>query len=118
MNGEPSARRFAFWTSLATHLELVVNTVSMEEAVQQQGQEQPTEVILAKIAGELAQEFELLVLTGPASYEGRAHHNATKSPIDEKSIVRTWAPELSKNNLFGRLVRLGFPRDSRHRDKV
>jgi hypothetical protein len=28
---------------ILTHLELVVNTVSMEEAVQQQGQEQPTE---------------------------------------------------------------------------
>ncbi len=68
-------------------------------------EESATAHILAKIAGELAQEFELLVLTGPASYEGRAHHNATKSPLDEKSIVRTWAPELSKNNLFGRLVR-------------
>jgi hypothetical protein len=28
---------------ILTHMELVVNTISMEEAVQQKGQEQPTE---------------------------------------------------------------------------
>lgn len=68
-------------------------------------EESATAHILTKIAGELAREFELLVLTGPASYEGRAHHNAAKPPIDDKSIVRTWAPELSKNKLLGRLAR-------------
>lgn len=68
-------------------------------------EESATAHILTKIAGELAREFELLVLTGPASYEGRAHHNAAKPPISDNSIVRTWAPELSKNKLLGRLVR-------------
>lgn len=68
-------------------------------------EESATAHILTKIAGELAREFELLVLTGPASYEGRAHHNAAKPPIADNSIVRAWAPELSKNKLLGRLAR-------------
>jgi glycosyltransferase involved in cell wall biosynthesis len=68
-------------------------------------EESATAHILTKIAGELAQEFELLILTGPASYEGRAQHNASKPPVEESSIVRTWAPKLSKNKLAGRLVR-------------
>lgn len=68
-------------------------------------EESATAHILTKIAGELACKFDLLVLTGPASYEGRDHHNATSSPIDDNNIVRTWAPGLSKNKLLGRLVR-------------
>ncbi len=69
-------------------------------------EESATAHILTKIASELTREFELLVLTGPASYEGRAHHNAEKPPINEASIVRTWAPKLSKNKLLARLARL------------
>lgn len=68
-------------------------------------EESATAHILTKIAGELAREFELLVLTGPASYEGRANYNLAKPPIDDESIVRVWAPELSKNKLIGRLAR-------------
>lgn len=68
-------------------------------------EESATAHILTKIAGELAREFELLVLTGPASYEGRAHHNASKPPIDGDRIIRTWAPELNKNKLLARLSR-------------
>jgi len=68
-------------------------------------EESATAHILTKIAGELAREFALLVLTGPASYEGRSHHKAAKPPINDNSIVRTWAPKLSKNKLLGRLAR-------------
>lgn len=68
-------------------------------------EESATAHILTKIAGELAREFDLLVLTGPASYEERDHKNTAKPPIGEKSIVRTWAPKLSKNKLLGRLTR-------------
>jgi glycosyltransferase involved in cell wall biosynthesis len=68
-------------------------------------EESATAHILTKIAGELARSFELLVLTGPASYEGRAHHNASKPPIDDSRIERAWAPGLNKNKLLGRLVR-------------
>jgi glycosyltransferase involved in cell wall biosynthesis len=68
-------------------------------------EESATAHILTKIACKLARDFELLVLTGPASYEGRAHHNEANPPIDDNSIVRTWAPELSKNKLLGRLAR-------------
>lgn len=68
-------------------------------------EESATAHILTKIAGELASNFDLLVLTGPASYEGRNHHNSAKPPIDEGSIIRTWAPALNKNKLLGRLAR-------------
>jgi glycosyltransferase involved in cell wall biosynthesis len=69
-------------------------------------EESATAHILTKIAGELANNFDLLVLTGYAIYEGRGHHNPTKPPIDENNIVRTWTPGLGKNKLFERLVRL------------
>lgn len=68
-------------------------------------EESATAHILTKIAGELACKFDLLVLTGPTSYEGRDHHNVASSPIDDNNIVRTWAPRLSKDKLLGRLVR-------------
>ncbi len=68
-------------------------------------EESATAHILTKIAEELARSFDLLVLTGPASYEGRAHQNASKPPIDDSHIERTWAPGLEKNKLAGRLVR-------------
>lgn len=68
-------------------------------------EESATAHILTKIAGELACKFDLLVLTGPASYEGRDHNNTARSPINSDNIVRTWAPRLSKNKLLGRLVR-------------
>jgi glycosyltransferase involved in cell wall biosynthesis len=68
-------------------------------------EESATAHILTKITGELASKFDLLVLTGPASYEGRDRHNAARSPIDDNNVVRTWAPGLSKNKLLGRLVR-------------
>lgn len=68
-------------------------------------EESATAHILTKIAGELAQEFELLVLTGPVSYEGRSHNNASTPPVDIKRILRTRAPGLSKNKILGRLSR-------------
>lgn len=68
-------------------------------------EESATAHILTKIAGELARGFDLLVLTGPASYEGRAHLNVSKPPIDDSRIERVWAPGLNKNKLLGRLVR-------------
>lgn len=68
-------------------------------------EESATAHILTKIAERLANNFDLLVLTGPASYEGRGHLNATATPIDDNKIVRTWAPCLSKNKLIGRLIR-------------
>jgi len=68
-------------------------------------EESATAHILTKIAGELSSKFDLLVLTGPASYEGRDHQNAATPPIDDNNIVRTSAPGLSKNKLLGRLVR-------------
>lgn len=68
-------------------------------------EESATAHILTKIAGELARSFDLLVLTGPASYEGRAHLNVSKPPIDDSRIERAWAPGLNKNKLVGRLVR-------------
>lgn len=68
-------------------------------------EESATAHILTKIAGELTNKFDLLVLTGPASYEGRDHFNSATPPINDNNIVRTWAPDLSKNKLIGRLVR-------------
>ncbi len=68
-------------------------------------EESATAHILTKIAGVLNREFELLVLTGPANYEGRAHQNLSKPPVEESRIQRLWVPNLSKNNLFGRLFR-------------
>lgn len=68
-------------------------------------EESATAHILTKIAGELAQEFELLVLTGPVSYEGRSHNNASTPPVDNKRILRARAPGLSKNKILGRLSR-------------
>lgn len=68
-------------------------------------EESATAYYLTKIAGELANKFDLLVLTGPASYEDRDHQNVAKPPIDHSNIVRTWTPSLSKNKLLGRLVR-------------
>jgi len=68
-------------------------------------EESATAYILTKISGELARGFDLLVLTGPESYEGRAHHNASEAPIDDSYIQRTWAPKLNKNKLVGRLLR-------------
>jgi len=68
-------------------------------------EESATAHILTKIAGVLSREFELQVLAGPANYEGRAHQNLSKPPVEEDRIERLWAPNLSKNNLFGRLFR-------------
>lgn len=68
-------------------------------------EESATAHILTKIAAELARSFDLLVLTGPTSYEGRALQNASKLLIDDSHIERTWAPGLDKNKLAGRLVR-------------
>jgi len=68
-------------------------------------EESATAHILTKIVGKLANEFDLLVLTGSAYNQGTAKHNATNSPIHKTSIVRTWVPALSKNKLLSRLVR-------------
>lgn len=68
-------------------------------------EESATAHILTKIASELTGKFELLVLTGPASYEERDHLNTSTPPIDDTNIIRTWAPGLSKNKLLGRLAR-------------
>ena len=67
--------------------------------------ETSTSHILTKIAGELADKFELLILTGSESYDGRTHHNSLLPPVDDKSIVRVWEPALKKDNLWGRLIR-------------
>jgi len=67
--------------------------------------ESSTAYILTKIAGELAREFEILVLTGPTSYEGRSNYNVSRPPIDDKCILRTWTPELNKKRLLGRITR-------------
>jgi glycosyltransferase involved in cell wall biosynthesis len=69
-------------------------------------EESATAHILTKIAGEVAHEFDLTVLTGPVSYEGRSQAHASGPPIDHKRIVRTWAPALGKNKIHERLVRL------------
>lgn len=68
-------------------------------------EESATGYILTKIAGELAKEFDLLVLTGPANYEASAHRNAAPAPIEDAKILRFWAPGLSKNHLLGRIIR-------------
>lgn len=68
-------------------------------------EESATAHILTKIAADLVLEFELLVLTGPSSYEGRAIQSEMISPIDENKIIRIWAPELSKNHLVARIAR-------------
>lgn len=68
-------------------------------------EESATAHILTKIAGELDPDFEILVLTGPDSYEDRSHHNPSTCPISIEKIVRIWAPKLNKNKLSGRLFR-------------
>lgn len=68
-------------------------------------EESATAHILTKIAGKLIHDFDVLVLTGPASYEERSHQNLNKSPIEKDNIERVWAPNLSKNNLLGRVIR-------------
>lgn len=68
-------------------------------------EESATAHILTKIAGALAKKFELLVLTGPASYEERNHHNSARPSIDDGSVIRIWVPKLNKNKLGGRLAR-------------
>jgi len=68
-------------------------------------EESATAHILTKIAGKLVCDFDVLILTGPASYEERKHQNLNKPPVEEDNIERVWAPALSKNNLLGRLIR-------------
>jgi glycosyltransferase involved in cell wall biosynthesis len=68
-------------------------------------EESATAHILTKIAGKLSRDFDLLVLTGPSSYEERSHQNSNKPPVKEDNIERVWVPALSKNNLLGRLIR-------------
>lgn len=68
--------------------------------------ETSTSHILTKIAGKLELDFDLLVLTGPESYDGRTHDNTSTSPLDEKNIVRTWLPPLEKDKVVGRFIRL------------
>jgi glycosyltransferase involved in cell wall biosynthesis len=67
--------------------------------------ESSTSYILTKISYELARDFDLMVLTGPVSYEGGEHYNSAKPLIDELGIKRVWVPELNKNNLFKRFLR-------------
>lgn len=68
-------------------------------------EESATAHILTKIAGKLVRDFNVLVLTGPSSYEERSHQNSSTLPVEEGNIERVWAPALSKNNLTGRLIR-------------
>lgn len=68
-------------------------------------EESATAHILGRIAWKLDQDFNVLVLTGPQNYEGRMHNNSEPSPIDESQILRSWAPNLSKNRLLSRLAR-------------
>jgi glycosyltransferase involved in cell wall biosynthesis len=68
-------------------------------------EETSTAYILTKIATELEQDFELLILTGPTSYEGRVESSSLNTPIDQNKIVRIRSLNLNKNKLFGRLGR-------------
>jgi glycosyltransferase involved in cell wall biosynthesis len=62
--------------------------------------------ILTKIAGKLVEDFDVLVLTGPESYESGTSRHAPKTPVNIGEIERVRVPDLSKNNLLGRLFRL------------
>lgn len=68
-------------------------------------EETSTAYILTKIAAELVQDFELLILTGPSSYDGKVQSNGLFSPIDQNKIVRLELPALNKNKLWGRIAR-------------
>lgn len=67
--------------------------------------ESATAHILSKVAGFLAEEFELLVLAGPESYEDRPHRNTAEPPVDDRAVLRTAAAGLRKNNLPEKIAR-------------
>lgn len=67
--------------------------------------ESATAHILSKVAGFLAEEFELLVLAGPESYEDRPHRNTAEPPVDDRAVLRTEAAGLRKNNLPEKIAR-------------
>lgn len=68
-------------------------------------EESATAHILTKIAGKLACDFDVFILTGPVSYEERSHENSNKPSVEEYDIERVWVPALSKNYLLSRLIR-------------
>jgi len=68
--------------------------------------ETSTSHILTKIAQELSCRFEVVVIAGPEAYDGKPNLAANLPPIDLRNIYRVWLPQLSKNKLSGRLVRI------------
>ena len=48
--------------------------------------------ILTKIAGKLVLDYDVLVLTGPATYEGRSYQHSSKPPVNVGNIERLRIP--------------------------
>jgi len=67
--------------------------------------ETSTSFILTRIAETLLCQFEVLVVTGPKSYDSKSHPTTKSSTVKPANIFRVWLPKLSKNNLSGRIFR-------------
>jgi glycosyltransferase involved in cell wall biosynthesis len=68
--------------------------------------ETSTSHILTRIAGELSCRYEVLVISGPESYDGKSPSTHPVPPIQLTNTFRVWIPKLSKNNLSGRFLRI------------
>ncbi len=69
--------------------------------------ETSTAFIMTKIACHLSKEFDVLVLAGPNFYKIN-QINPSDTHCERKNIIikRVWAPNLSKDKLFTRILRL------------
>lgn len=69
--------------------------------------ETSTAFIMSKIACHLSEEFDILVLAGPNFYEiNQMNPSATLCERQNIIIKRVWAPKLSKDKLYTRILRL------------
>ena len=68
-------------------------------------EETSTAHIVTKIANKLLCDFDMLIFTGPISYEGRINLNSTKPTVNETNIERLQIFAPSKNSLLGRIFR-------------
>ena len=69
-------------------------------------EESATAHIMTQIGNYFSLYFDVLVLTGPESYEYEIHRLvANNGNISKIKIKRVWVPKLNKNNLLSRLIR-------------
>lgn len=70
-------------------------------------EESATAYVMTCIANYLSQSIDVLVLAGPETYEGdKKRLSINSNLINSLTIKRVWAPSITKNKIFTRVIRV------------